>query len=69
MEPRWQKVYSSNDQFKVELLKQVLVANQIEAVVLNQKDSSYQFGEVSILVPEADRFTAETLIHQQLNNS
>jgi hypothetical protein len=69
MEPRWQKVYSSNDQFKAELLKQVLVANQIEAVVFNQKDSSYQFGEVSILIPEADWATAVTLIHQQLNNS
>lgn len=69
MEPSWQKVYSSNDQFKAELLKQVLVANQIEAVVLNQKDSSYQFGEVSILVPEADLATAKTLIHQQLHNS
>ena len=69
MEPSWQKVYSSNDQFKAELLRQVLVANQIEAVVLNQKDSSYQFGEVLILVPEADRLNAETLIHQQLNNS
>ncbi len=69
MEPSWQKVYSSNDQFKAELLKQVLVANQIEAVVLNQKDSSYQFGEVSILVHQADWTTAKTLIHQQLNNT
>lgn len=66
---QWQKVFSSTDFFQAELLKQLLVANDIEAVLLNKKDSSYQFGEAQVLVAESDRERAEALILQNNLNT
>ena len=44
----WVKVYSTTDIFKAEIIKQMLLSNDIEAVVMNQKDSSYHFGFAEI---------------------
>ena len=51
MNSNWIKVYETEDQFQAEILKQGLMAIDIDAVVLNKKDSSYtSFGMLSVLV-------------------
>ena len=62
MDKPWIKIYTSSDFFKAEMVRQSLVENEIEAVLLNKKDSSYQFGEVQILVPEDQENLAKELI-------
>lgn len=65
MEQTWVRIYTSNDYFKAEIIRQALEASGIDAVLLNKKDSSYQFGEVQIMVPEADFAAATEIIIQQ----
>lgn len=51
MENNWTKVFSTEDPFTAEILKQGLLENDIPAVVMNQQDSSYKvFGMIHILV-------------------
>jgi hypothetical protein len=55
MSSNWIKVYETEDQYQAELLKQGLMAIEIEAVVLNKQDSSYKtFGLLTVLVQPAD---------------
>ena len=45
----WVKVYSSNQVFKVELMKGILENNGMDAVIINRQDSSYlSFGEIEL---------------------
>ena len=51
MSSNWIKVYETEDQFQAEILRQGLMAIDIDAVVLNKQDSSYKtFGVLSVLV-------------------
>ena len=40
----------------------MLLSNDIEAVVMNQKDSSYHFGSVNIYTKEKDMKKAKEII-------
>tara|TARA_B100000401_G_C52141333_1_gene409698 strand:- start:61 stop:267 length:207 start_codon:yes stop_codon:yes gene_type:complete len=47
----WVNILSSEDLFKIEIVTQMLKNNKIEAVIINQKDSSYNlFGYSSLYV-------------------
>jgi hypothetical protein len=62
----WIKIYTSTDPFKIELLKGFLNENNIIAMSINKKDSSYlSFGEIELLVNEKDVMKAKTLITKQ----
>jgi hypothetical protein len=51
MEKGWVKVYGTNQMFRAEIFKQVLADHEIEAVIINKMDSSYQaFGEIEVFV-------------------
>jgi hypothetical protein len=68
MDKNWIKIYASGDFFKAELIRQALEENDIEVVLMNKKDSSYQFGEVQLLVPESAFAQAtEIIIQNNLN--
>ena len=63
MENNWVKVYTTQDAITAEIIKQGLVENDIAAVIMNKKDSSYQnFGLVDVMVSEADLEAAEAYI-------
>ena len=66
MDYNWIKIYASTDPFKIELLKGFLDENNIVAVSINKKDSSYlAFGEVELLVDAKDVMKAKILIKKQ----
>ncbi|WP_238387622.1 putative signal transducing protein [Pararcticibacter amylolyticus] len=44
----WVKVYTSNDYYKSEIVKQVLIENEIEAVLLDKSGFPYRIGEVEV---------------------
>jgi hypothetical protein len=63
MENNWVKVYTTQDAITAEIIKQGLVENDIAAVIMNKKDSSYQnFGLVDVMVNEADLEAADAYI-------
>ena len=66
MDYNWIKIYTSTDPFKIELLKGFLNENNIMAMSINKKDSSYlSFGEIELLVNEKDVMKAKILITRQ----
>lgn len=66
MDYNWIKIYASTDPFKIELLKGFLDENNIVAMSINKKDSSYlAFGEVELLVDAKDVMKAKILIKKQ----
>ncbi|MEO5909816.1 MAG: DUF2007 domain-containing protein [Pelobium sp.] len=64
MNDSWVKIYTSNQFFKSEIVKQVLIDHEIEAVIMNKQDSSYKFGEVEVHIQQKDFQKALEIILQ-----
>jgi hypothetical protein len=62
MNKDWIKIYSTGVNYKAELLKGLLFENNIEAVIINKKDSSYGFGELELYVSADNVVKARHLI-------
>jgi len=63
MENNWIKVYTTENAYTAEIIKQALVENDIPAVVLNKQDSSYKsFGVLTVMVRPEDFEKANTYI-------
>lgn len=63
MQAGWTCVFRTPFEHLAELVRVMLEEHEIDAVVLNKKDSSYlNFGQLEVFVPEADQQTAEALI-------
>ncbi|MGY3214709.1 hypothetical protein [Mucilaginibacter sp. HD30] len=51
MEKNWIKIFTSSDFYKSEIVKQVLCAHEIDAVLLNRQASSHRdFGNVEVYI-------------------
>ena len=58
----WICVYTTNQIYKAEAVKDLLTEENIEAVVMNKKDSWYLFGDVELYVQPEDEHLAVELI-------
>jgi len=69
MEKNWVMVYKSTNFYQSEIVKQMLMQNDVEAVLLNKQDSSYlNFGNVEVYVHREDFDNAiELLILNQID--
>ncbi len=67
MEKDWVKVYSSQYQHKVEIMKSILDENDIESVILNKQDSSYLFGVIELYVEATDVIKTNQIIYSNEN--
>ncbi|MDI3520991.1 MAG: hypothetical protein PWR03_1179 [Tenuifilum sp.] len=64
MDENWKEVFSTAQSWQAEMAKQVLEENGIAAVVINRKDSSYLFGEVSVYVEKSNEEKASELLKE-----
>jgi hypothetical protein len=63
MENNWVKVYTTENAFTAEIIKQGLIESDIPAVVLNKQDSSYKsFGLLTVMVHAEDEEKAKIYI-------
>ena len=62
MDSNWTKIKVYNKPFEAEIVKNMLLENNIPAVVLNKQDSSYFFGVVELYVDQEDSVEALALI-------
>lgn len=70
MEKDWVKVFSSDRPFEAEIVKGMLLDNDIEAVLLNRQSSSYNItlpGQVELYVHESMEKLAKDLVHNHNN--
>lgn len=54
MEAGWVKIYTSVDFFKSELVRQVLIDHEMEAIIINKQGFPYRIGEVEVYIHEDD---------------
>ena len=65
MEKGWVNVFTANEEFLVDIAKELLQENNIESVVINHKDSALaSFGDVELYVREEDEKQAATILDQ-----
>jgi len=64
MNSDWLIVYSTTDIFKAEIIKNMLLSNNIDAILLNQKDSSYHFGTAEVYTKKDDVNKAKKIISE-----
>ena len=65
MDNGWQSIYVSNKMHLVEIVKAVLADNDIPAVVVDKRDSSYiTIGDIELYVSEENAILARVLIEQ-----
>ena len=60
----WIEVYSTNDIFKAEVIKNLLISNNIEAIIMNQQDSSYHFGTAKIYTKKENILKTKEIISE-----
>ncbi len=61
----WQKIYSSEFEHKVEIIRAVLKDAGIDSVVVNKKDSAYLFGELELYVHPDDVLKSMQIINKE----
>ena len=63
----WIKVFEDCMQVRAEIVKGILIENEIQAVVLNKKETVYQiFGTYEVLVNRDDAMNATKLIQNAI---
>ncbi|WP_395802404.1 putative signal transducing protein [Daejeonella sp.] len=62
MEADWIKVYTSADFFKSELVRQVLIDHEIDAIIINKQGFPYRIGEVEVYIHESNLANAKSII-------
>ena len=68
MKRNWINIFSSTNHIEVEIVKQMLEENNINAVALNKQDSSYQmFGIIELFVTEDQLEIANNLLKKSEN--
>ena len=57
-------VYTTNQAYLVEILKEYLADNGIIAFTIDKRDSSYLFGDIEVYVENDDVIKAKLLINK-----
>lgn len=65
---QWQTIYSSKKLYQAAMVKEYLVASNIDAVLLDQQDSNYLFGEIEVKVANKDLPEAQKIVNDFLKN-
>jgi hypothetical protein len=60
----WEIVYITGKRHLAEMAKQILIDNEIDAVILSKKDSSYLFGDIEVYVHENNLEKGKKLIEE-----
>ena len=64
MNENWQSIYSTQYEYKAEIIKAVLEENDIKCFVLSKKDSAYLFGEIELYVSPDNVLRAKKIIER-----
>lgn len=62
MSKNWKKIYSTTYLHKAEIAKAVLQDNDIDAMILNKRDSMYHIGEIELYTLQEDILKAINII-------
>lgn len=60
----WELVYTSNQLYLAEMIKDILIDHEVEAVVVNKQDSFYHFGDIEVYVRPSGVVKAKHIINK-----
>ena len=64
----WTKVFASKDEYKAEIVKDVLVDKGFDPVIINKKDTAYNiFGEYEVHVAKEFAVSSIRVIENDIN--
>ena len=64
----WRKIFSSQNPFQAELVRDVLEGNDFQAITVNKQDSAYGvFGEIEVYVPKESVLPALKIIKDEIS--
>lgn len=64
MEQEWAMIFTSNQLYEIELIKGLLLENNIESFTVNKQDSLYFFGDIELYVAIDDIMKAKLIISE-----
>jgi len=65
----WEVIYRTTQLYQAEMLKDLLEANEIPAVVINKQDWAYRaFGEIEVYVKRDDILQAKVIVNRFQSN-
>ena len=69
MEKNWVRIFKTFNYYQAEIVKQVLIENEIDSVLLNKQDSSHRtFGDIEVYIHQQDFSNAiEIMILNQIS--
>lgn len=62
----WQKVYEDNVAYRAEIVKAILEERDMNPVMMNKKDTSYQLGHFEIYVSPDHTLRALHIIKEEI---
>lgn len=63
---KWQKVYKTEIRHRAEIVKAVLEDHDLSPILIDKKDSAYQFGHYEIMVLPENVLVALKLIQDEI---
>lgn len=54
MSKDWVKIYSSDNFYKAEIVRQILVDHEIESVIINKQGFPYNIGVVEVYIHQTE---------------
>lgn len=64
MSDNWETIYSTNQMYEAELVREIMEDNEIECVIMNKQDSAYHLGDIEICVSTDNILKAKQLIQE-----
>ncbi len=62
MEKNWTLIYNASKLYDAEMLKTILIDNEIVCEIINKKDSSYLFGVIEVYVQDENLEKAKKIV-------
>ena len=62
MEKNWVCIFNTSEGYRAEIAKDILYEEGIDAVIINKKDSNYQFGILEIYVERDHAIRAKHIL-------
>lgn len=67
MESNWQKVYTTDLQYRAEIVKAILKEHNIDAFIIDKQDSVYHFGYFEVYVAKEQVLVAIKIIEDGID--
>ena len=63
----WQKVYEDQQEYRASIVKAILEENKLDPVIVNKKDTNYQFGTFEVHVAPDNVIRALKIIQDEID--